>query len=737
MQRVPYYFFLLLCVCLLNPGKLFARAPLPDSISTLWKKYSKAADDSSRVVYLMRLAYFYGDYLEDNVTADSLGEAAIKMAEMSLRPGLMMYAYNKYVEVTDKETYYNKALSYANKALQNSRITNNLTMRWRACISLTQVYISRFRWSNAIQSSNEAMDNANLLDNDTLITETYLWLGKSQGSKNQKLEAFRNFQNARERAEKIGDSALLRKCNSELFRFYYYNNLFDDAINCKRKEGLSILNAEPVDSVAYMWTIYDLQLADVRQKNGCINEQTVKGVLDFAIRSRNERLKNWEFSLYRKHLLELEEVETLYAFYKKSYPDDFRKLYTTNPEMYYRLKAYFAEFEKKTDSATWYFNRAEVLLLKNTDKNNIYKANFYNRFGQFYIRHGFKREAIEKFTRAYILSKGDNNPLKFEYMLVASRNLETLFLEAGDYQKAWFYSSATLKISDSISKNTENDQIMAETVRQTKFQKAIDAEKNLQKIRQGTNQLYMMAGGVVFFIIVSLLAYRNFRNQKRLNALLDQAKKQSDELLLNILPHETAEELKSRGKASAKRFDEVTVMFTDFKNFTQASERMSAEELVAEINFYYSEFDNIISRHNIEKIKIIGDSYMCAGGLPVANETHAIDVVHAAVELQEFMIAQRTERLSQGKSYFELRIGIHSGPVVAGIVGLKKFAYDIWGDTVNTASRMENCGVPNKINISGETYLLVKHRFGCTYRGKVPAKHKGEIDMYFVDSSII
>ena len=204
-------------------------------------------------------------------------------------------------------------------------------------------------------------------------------------------------------------------------------------------------------------------------------------------------------------------------------------------------------------------------------------------------------------------------------------------------------------------------------------------------------------------------------------------------LLLNILPYDTAEELKSKGRASAKRFDQVTVMFTDFKNFTQASERMSAEELVNEINFYYSEFDNIISRHNIEKIKIIGDSYMCAGGLPVANDSHAHDVVQAAIDLQEFMIAQRDERSEKGKPFFELRIGIHTGPVVAGIVGLKKFAYDIWGDTVNTASRMENTGEPNKINISGETFERVKDRFCCIYRGKVAAKHKGEIDMYFVE----
>lgn len=143
------------------------------------------------------------------------------------------------------------------------------------------------------------------------------------------------------------------------------------------------------------------------------------------------------------------------------------------------------------------------------------------------------------------------------------------------------------------------------------------------------------------------------------------------------------------------------------KNFTQISENLSAEELVSELDFYFKAFDDIITKHNIEKIKTIGDSYMCAGGLPITTETHAEDVVRAAIEIQQFM--------------------------VAGIVGLKKFAYDIWGDTVNVASRLETSGVPGKVNISGSTYALNKDKFSCTHRGKIQAKNKGEIEMYFVD----
>jgi class 3 adenylate cyclase len=174
------------------------------------------------------------------------------------------------------------------------------------------------------------------------------------------------------------------------------------------------------------------------------------------------------------------------------------------------------------------------------------------------------------------------------------------------------------------------------------------------------------------------------------------------------------------------------MIFTDFKDFTAISERISPAELVAEIDTCFKAFDNITGKYNIEKIKTIGDSYMAVGGLPVANKTHATDVVKAALEIQKFMEEQFQQRIKEGKELFELRIGIHSGSVVAGVVGIKKFAYDIWGNTLNIASRMESSGEAGKVNISGSTYELVKDQFKCIHRGKIEAKHMGMIDMYFV-----
>ncbi len=242
---------------------------------------------------------------------------------------------------------------------------------------------------------------------------------------------------------------------------------------------------------------------------------------------------------------------------------------------------------------------------------------------------------------------------------------------------------------------------------------------------------------IIIFLIVFYFKSENARQENLLekrNMLIAEEKQKSDNLLLNILPEETAEELKATGSAKAKFFKSVTVMFTDFKNFTGISEKMTPEELVAEINYCYSAFDLIMEKYGVEKIKTVGDAYMCAGGIPEGNETHPLDVINAAQEVLSFMNKYKEVRQQQGKPFFELRTGIHTGPVVAGIVGVKKFAYDIWGDTVNIASRMESSGETGKINISGATYALVKETFKCEYRGKVMAKNIGEVDMYFVEN---
>lgn len=205
-----------------------------------------------------------------------------------------------------------------------------------------------------------------------------------------------------------------------------------------------------------------------------------------------------------------------------------------------------------------------------------------------------------------------------------------------------------------------------------------------------------------------------------------------EDLLLNILPKEISEELKEKGKATARRHEQVTVLFTDMKGFTRIAEKMTPEELVNELDECFVQFDEIIGRYGIEKIKTIGDSYMCAAGVPTKDPSHAFKCVLAGLEVRELMSRWQQEHRDAGKEPWALRIGVHTGPVVAGVVGKRKFAYDIWGDTVNTASRMESSGEVGEVNISGATYQLVKDHFECVHRGQIDAKNKGLIDMYFV-----
>jgi adenylate cyclase len=253
------------------------------------------------------------------------------------------------------------------------------------------------------------------------------------------------------------------------------------------------------------------------------------------------------------------------------------------------------------------------------------------------------------------------------------------------------------------------------------------ASAEIQKQKK-IKHLAIGIGALIF--IIAFFMYRNFRNQRKANKIILEEKQRSEALLLNILPQEVADELKKDGKSAARLYNEVSVLFTDFVNFTQTSETLSPQELVNELHACFSAFDSIIERNGLEKIKTIGDAYMAVCGLPENSPDHAQRAVRAALEIRDFIHERK-----KNEGAFDVRIGINSGQVVAGIVGVKKFAYDIWGDAVNTAARLESSGELGKVNISESTYNLVKDDFSFISRGKISAKNKGEIAMFFVEYS--
>lgn len=258
-----------------------------------------------------------------------------------------------------------------------------------------------------------------------------------------------------------------------------------------------------------------------------------------------------------------------------------------------------------------------------------------------------------------------------------------------------------------------------------------DKEIQQLKVKRQRNLIYATICTLLLIIILAVGLYRRNKFIQRTKAIIEEERNRSDRLLLNILPEETARELKQSGKVLAKKFESVSVLFTDFEGFTNYAEKLSPEQLVESVDFYFSKFDEIIEKYDLEKIKTVGDAYMCAGGLPFETEDHANKMVLAALEIAQFVQDSKNNN-AENKTRFNIRIGINTGPVVAGVVGTKKFAYDIWGDTVNIASRMESNSEPGKINISENTFHLVKNIFKCDYRGEIYVKNRGMLKMYFV-----
>lgn len=237
----------------------------------------------------------------------------------------------------------------------------------------------------------------------------------------------------------------------------------------------------------------------------------------------------------------------------------------------------------------------------------------------------------------------------------------------------------------------------------------------------------------ICLVIGLLLNQRTIVRLKRRNQLLLEEKRQSEELLANILPPEVIRQLKNKVISDAKKYPTVCVFFSDFKSFSQIAETISPDELVAELDYCFTHFDRIIDKFRLQKIKTIGDAYMCVSGLYTRGENHIHRMIHAALEIQQFMEQRKASRLAEGNFFFEARLGIHTGPVVAGIIGEKRYAFDVWGDTVNVAQQMENKGEVGNVNISGQTYEYIKGQFKCTHRGQLVAKNKKTYEMYSVD----
>ena len=394
--------------------------------------------------------------------------------------------------------------------------------------------------------------------------------------------------------------------------------------------------------------------------------------------------------------------------------------------------------EKKYDLALANHNKALNIATRLNIKLSIVKSLY--GIGHVYAEKGEFENAIPYFKRAETLAieLGANTELKELY-----ENMSRSYAKSADYGNAFKYQTLYSNIKDTLY-NIANDKKLGSLQFDFDLQKK-QGEINLLTKDKALNELQIrrqkfarnaFAAGLALVMMIAVLIFRNYREKVKTNKILDQQKAEIENLLLNILPPEVAKELQLHGIATPRNYESVAVMFTDFKNFTIHADKMSPQELVEELNICFIKFDSIIEKYGLEKIKTIGDSYMCAGGIgsiTFPDRQPVFNMIKASLEIQDYIILNNNRRVESGLVPWDLRVGIHVGPLVAGVVGKKKYAYDIWGSTVNIASRMETNGEPGQVNISAATYELIKSEFNCSYRGKIFAKNVGEIDMYFVE----
>jgi adenylate cyclase len=476
------------------------------------------------------------------------------------------------------------------------------------------------------------------------------------------------------------------------------------------------------------------------------------GLISYILQYFEDAIKNFEHSLSQsdnptsKYLIalsysELDSIDKAKRYFAMAIYD-----FTNNGNqaMLDGCFMYLGKLYNKNnqpDSALYYLNKVIDRIMKKGNLNSLIRP--YAFISTVYLNANQINKSIYYAESSYKISQRSEDIIS---LIEAATTLSKAYEIKGDYKKAFYYLDLLNKTNETFFKGSvkqkvagmqsmfefkkkrQSDSLLNE---QEKYKQEIEYKEVLHK-KNNERNIFLFSGLGVLVLAGGL--WSRLRYSKRTTKIIKAEKERAESLLLNILPFEVAEELKTKGTTTAKLYDNVSVLFTDFVNFTRAGEKMTPQELIDELHHCFRAFDEITQKYNIEKIKTIGDAYLAVSGLPKEDPKHAENIVNAAIEINSFMddrLANLGDELT-----FNIRIGIHSGSVVAGIVGVKKFAYDIWGDTVNTAARMEENSKPGKINISGTTYELIKDKFRFSFRGKIDAKNKGDIDMYFVDGRI-
>lgn len=680
---------------LLLPAIFHAQTNVADSLARL---LATAPPDTHRVILLTDYAWEINDIRTDEA-ANRLQEAVALAQKLNFLQGEAI-AWNGLGVVEEIRGDLSKAEQHYRKALRLRRKLGNQKDIGASLNNLGVFFEMQGRFDTALVFHRENLEIQRELGDSVRMARALFNMAGAYQEKGIYDEALNHLLEARLLLEAQGDQDGIAKVYTQLGHIQYELDRYPQALDWYKK---ALRLREKLDDPARL----------------------AEALTDYA-----------------NALDEIDSSHTALVYYLRAL--DIRKnlddqhglatVYTNLGDAHKHLGNYATALE--------YLKKAEEICLALDDVQALMEV--YNTIGDVHYRAGRQKLALEYVKKYYRIARESNDE---KYIQGAYKDFAEVYAALGEYATAYDWRVKY----DEFRYKRLNEKISAEYARKEalfadqKKQEQIDNQKRELRVQEAelasarTRQFALLGGAAALLLLALLLLNRNrirARANRELaakNDAIQRERERADRLLKNILPDKTAEELKSQNSVQPVRYESVTVMFTDFEGFTKIAERVPPETLIAELDKCFRLFDTIVEKYGLEKIKTIGDAYMCAGGLPTPNSSHPVDSVRAALEMQNELHAMMQRQAAEGKPVFAMRIGIHTGPVVAGVVGSHKFAYDIWGDTVNTAARLEQGGETGRINISETTFNLVKHAFRCTFRGNLAAKNKGEIAMYFVD----
>lgn len=660
---------------------------------------------------------------------DSLLSELPQLKETTEKVDLLNSLSRKYYSNGNRDS----AFSYAEQALKLSEKLHFKKGKATALGYIGNHYADLGETDKSLDTYQKALDISKNIGDKQAMVYNLQNIGLQYAELSDFSKAMENYQHALEITKEINDQKLtitvykkIGQCAKKLSNYPLALENFQQALKISEKSGDKQNTAEILNSIGWLYR----NLGDADKALDFLNR-----VLETYLQLENKWGVSDALSAIGNIYMNLPDYEKSITFYTRAIELKKELNHDAGLASDYLNIAGVYQFISDYPTALKYLKNASDInvKLKNNRLELFYLMNMgillQNAPDSILVSIDIKPEhryqtMVDQQSHALTLAKElDDSDLKRQVLHL----LTIAYEKDGNFKSAYYNLQDHYNLVDSIQGQSVREEIVRKEVQYDYEKKAdaVKAEQEKKNIRQRTIRNSLTAGLAAFFLF-SVIIYRQRNKVKK-------EKKRSDDLLLNILPEEVAAELKTTGASETRHFDSVSIMFTDFKDFTKLSEKIPSTELIEELNYCFKAFDEIIEKHGIEKIKTIGDAYMAVCGLHAPQENHAKRMIEAALEIRDFMEDYKEKRQKEGKTFFEMRIGINSGEVVAGIVGIKKFAYDIWGDAVNIASRMESNGKVGKVNISESTYNLAKDGFDFRHRGEIETKGKGKINMYFVE----